>query len=108
MYNTFLSGCKYYMHSHIMGENRAASLNNTSLTDFHSKSSKVLVRSRYNKMQSEFKLKGKNKTLKETNTSPPFLHTKIHVSVLILDTTQLMRMYVNVDTDTQRVGITEK
>lgn len=51
------------MHSHIMGENRAVCLNHAPLTDFHSKSSKVFVGSQYNKMQSEFKLKGENKTL---------------------------------------------
>lgn len=40
----------------------------------------------------------------------PFLHIKIHLSVLILDTIQFIYicMYVNSDTGTQHVGITKK
>lgn len=41
-----------------MGENKAVCLSHTPFTDFHSRSSKVLVGSRYNKTQS--KSKGKN------------------------------------------------
>lgn len=49
------------MCSHVMGENRSVSSNHAPLTDFHSKSSNVFVGSSCNKMQSEFKLKRKNK-----------------------------------------------
>lgn len=78
-----------------MGENRPVSLNHAPLTDFHSKSSKVFVGSWYNKMQSEFKLKRKNKTLTLRDYHfPPFLHINIGLSLLILDTVQLIYMYV--------------
>lgn len=50
-----LSSCKYYIHSHTMGENGEVSLNHTPLADFHSRSSKVFVGSRHHKTQRNFK-----------------------------------------------------